>query len=257
MNLFRDLERRIDERLRKLFRSGSDAGPGHGRELVEVQRLILDRIDERVQQLPRARRVFPYNEVLARIPVPDPERRAAFEAVFVADDALREEIAEHLRREEVEFPRDLRVEINLVETADLTEPSLVCRKRQEEPSPAHESRTAIARAARFTPADGGPATDVTRTRIQIGRAAEVLDDRRRLVRRNDVVIDHDTVSRAHAHLEYAGGEYRLFDDGSSYGTSVIHEGRLVEVPRAGGRGMRVDSGDEIYFGQVRVRFELL
>ena len=65
------------------------------------------------------------------------------------------------------------------------------------------------------------------------RQAEILDDRRRLVRRNDIVIGHDTVSRAHAHIEYSSGEYRLFDDGSSYGTSVIHQGRLMEVPRAG------------------------
>jgi len=86
---------------------------------------------------------------------------------------------------------------------------------------------------------------------------DVHDDRRRLVRRNDLVIDHTTVSRAHAHVEFSSGEYRLFDDGSSYGTSVIHEGRLVEVPRAGGRGLRLHSGDEIYFGQIRVGFEIV
>ena len=28
------------------------------------------------------------------------------------------------------------------------------------------------------------------------------------------------------------GEFRLFDDGSSYGTSVMHNGRLVNVPPA-------------------------
>jgi hypothetical protein len=254
MNLFRDIERRIDDRLRRLF--GSEAAPGQGRELVEVQRLVLDRIDERVQQLPRARRVFPYNEVTVRIPVPDPERRAAYETVFVADDALREEIAGHLRREDVEFPRDLHVAINLIETGDIAEPSLVCRKREDvapAPGPKAETRP----AARFTPVDGGSATDISRARIQVGRIAEVLDDRRRLVRRNDLVLDRDTVSRAHAHLEYSAGEYRLFDDGSSFGTSVIHDGRLVEVPRAGGRGIRIDSGDEIYFGQARIRFELL
>src|SRR5207244_957453 len=99
--------------------------------------------------------------------------------------------------------------------------------------------------------------NATGARIQIGRTAEVLDERRRLVRRNHLVLDHETVSRAHAHLEFSEGEYRLFDDGSSYGTSVIHEGRLIEVPRAGGRGLRVVTGDEVYFGQVRVRIEQL
>jgi hypothetical protein len=254
MNLFRDIERRIDERLRRLF--GSDSAPGQGRELVEVQRMILDRIDQRVQQLPRARRVFPYNQVTVRIPVPDPERRSAYETVFIADDALREEIAEHLRRDEAEFPGDLQVEVTLVETSELTEPSLVCRKREGSPQVQKANPNAI-RGTRFTPVSGGAPTEITRSRIQVGRTAEVLDDRMRLVRRNDLVLEHDTVSRAHAHLEYSDGQFRLFDDGSSYGTSVIHEGRLVEVPRAGGRGMRIDSGDEIYFGQARVLFELL
>ena len=84
----------------------------------------------------------------------------------------------------------------------------------------------------------------------------MLDDRRRPVRRNDVVLDHGTVSRAHAHLELIDGEFRLFDDGSSYGTSVLHEGALSEAPRPGTRGLRLWPGDEIYFGQVRVQFEL-
>ena len=55
----------------------------------------------------------------------------------------------------------------------------------------------------------------------------------------------------------ASGEFRLFDDGSAYGTSVIHNGRLVNVPPAGGRGLRIMPGDEIYVGQARVLFETL
>ena len=251
MNLFRDFERTIDEKLRRLF--GSDTPPAQGRELVEIQRLILDRVDDRVQQLPRARQVFPYNEVAVRIPVPNAELRAAYETVFVADGALREEIADHLRRDEVEFPRDLIVQVTLVETAELTEPSLVFRKREEAAGPVAGP---VLPKVRFVPPTGAPA-EMTKARIHVGRSAEVLDDRRRLVRRNDVVVEHDTVSRAHAHVEWTGTDFRLFDDGSSYGTSVIHEGRLVEVPKAGGRGQRLDSGDEIYFGQLRVRFEVL
>jgi hypothetical protein len=249
MSLFRNFERTIDEKLRKLF--GSKTIPGQGRELVEIQRLILDRVDDRVQQLPRARRVFPYDHVAVRIPVPNAELRAAYETVFVADHALKEEIADHLRRDDVEFPRDLRVEVTLFDSAEVPEPSLVFRKREESPVAA-----ASLGPVRFILPSGTP-VEVAKIRIHVGRSAEVLDDRRRLVRRNDLVVEHDTVSRAHAHIEWAGTEFRLFDDGSSYGTSVVHEGRLVEVPRAGGRGQRLDGGDEIYFGQVRVRFELI
>jgi hypothetical protein len=251
MSLFRDIERRIDERLRRLFQP--EAVAGQGRELVEIQRMILDRIDDRVQTLPRARRTFPYNDVAVRVPVPDPERREAFEMVFIADDALQEEIIEHLRREQVEFPSDLRVTVSLVETTELTEPSVVCRKR--EAAVVETARAAEVQALRFT-LPSGEAVEVKKSRVQVGRMAEVLDDRGRLVRRNDVVIEGKTVSRAHAHIEFESGEYRLFDDGSSYGTSAIHEGRLVEVPRTGARGLRLQSGDDIYFGQARVGFEI-
>lgn len=255
MNMFRDLERRIDERLRRLFQS--EPAPGQGRELVEIQRLVLDRVDERVQMLPRARSAFPFNEIAVRIPMRDPERRAAFEMVFISDDALEEEILEHLRRDGVEFPRDLQVAVSLVETEELTEPSVVCRTRETVKSTELDTGPLPElRPVRFK-AMTGEVTEIARNRIQIGRIAEVFDDRRRMVRRNDVILGGNTVSRAHAHIEFAAGEYRLFDDGSSYGTSVIHEGRLVDVPSAGGRGLRLRSGDDLYFGQTRVLFEIL
>ena len=251
MSLFRDIERRIDHRLRKLF--GANPQPGQGRELVEIQRFILDRIDDRIQQLPRARRSFPYNLVAVRIPAAEAEQKTALEAFFVADNALRAEILEHLRDDNVEFPRDLDVETTVVDTTEFTDPSLVFQLRE----PAAPARAERPHAVRFTPVSGGETIEVAKARLQVGRTGEVLDDRRRLVRRNDVIFEHDTVSRAHAHLEITGGEIRLYDDGSSYGTSVIHDGKLVEVPRSGGRGMRVEAGDEIYFGQVRVRFDIV
>jgi hypothetical protein len=250
MNPLHDFERRIDKLMRDVF--GEKRAPAQGRELIEVQRAILELIGERVQMLPRARRAFPYNDVVVRIPVPDEESRTAAEMVFVQDDALGHQIRDWLRREEVEFPDDLRVRVALLETQEVTDPSLVCSKREAD-APAAPAQVA---AVRFTPAGGEP-VEVVKERIHIGRCTEVLDDRRRLVRRNDVAIDESTVSRAHAHIEFAAGTYRLFDDGSSYGTAVIHGGRLVDVPKAGARGQRLASGDEIYFGQARVRFELL
>jgi hypothetical protein len=241
MSLFRDLERSIDERLRRLFQS--DPQPGQVRELVEVHHMILDAVENKVQMLPRARRAFPYNEVTVRVPASYAEQMAAFETV---DGDVRE----FLQRERIEFPPDMRVS---VETAELAEQVVICRMlRPEAAAPV----SVELRPVRFVLGDGST-VEVTRGRVHVGRQPEVLDGHRRLVRRNDVVIESETVSRAHAHLEFAAGEWRLFDDGSSYGTSVIHEGRLVEVPRAGGRGLRLRSGDEVYFGQVRARFEIL
>ncbi len=61
---------------------------------------------------------------------------------------------------------------------------------------------------------------------------------------NDLVLEAGDVSRHHARLEYAGGELRLVDLGSTNGTRV--NGRRVD-------GERVRPGDEVAFGTVRAR----
>jgi hypothetical protein len=248
MNIFRDLERAIDEKLRGLF----DA-PSQRRELIEIQRAILDEIADRAQVLPRARRVLSSNDVRIRIAAPQEDQRTACRLIFIDGDALENEIKAHLRRESIEFPPDLQVTVEVEAVSDLAGRPfhVVYGTKTAEASPA-------AKRVRFILQDGS-AVEVSKPRIHIGRTAEVLDDRRRLARRNDVTVDEQTVSRAHAHMDYdsAIGDFRLFDDGSTYGTSVLHRGRLVEVPKAGGRGQRLESGDEIYFGQARARFEVL
>jgi hypothetical protein len=250
MNIFRDLERAIDEKLRGLF----DA-PKQRRELIEVQRAILDDVVDRAELLPRGRRVLPANEITVRIPAPEEGRNTAFRLVFIEGGALEKEIKAHLQRESVEFPGDLTVHVDLIaeDVPDFAGKGFhaVYGTRERATPPETSSET-----IRFTRASG-ETLDITKQRIHIGRTAEVLDDRRRLVRRNDVVLDEHTVSRAHAHIEYdsASGHFRLYDDGSSYGTSVLHNGRLVEVPKSGARGQKLESGDEIYIGQSRVLFE--
>lgn len=229
MSFFRDLERTIDARVRSLFASQ----PGQVKEAIEVHRMVLDAVEAKVQMLPRAKRRFPYNNVLVRVP----------EDQITAFETLQTDIRDFLTRERIEFPANLTV---VVEPG--AAPTVACREITP-PTPA-------AGTIRMILPDGST-FDTTRTRIHVGRLADVLDDRQRLVRRNDVVLEGDTVSRAHAHIEFVEGAWRLFDDGSSYGTSAIHEGRLVEVPRAGGRGLRLHPGDEIYFGQARVRFDVV
>ena len=99
-------------------------------------------------------------------------------------------------------------------------------------------------------------------RINLGRLADVPDAQQRLTRRNDVAFTdspdgpNSTVSRAHAHLEldHATGHYRLFDDRSAMGTTVLREGDFLQVPRGSSKGVQLQSGDEIVLGQARLRF---
>ena len=65
------------------------------------------------------------------------------------------------------------------------------------------------------------------------------------------------MSRAHAHIAATPtGEYRLFDDRSSSGTRILRAGRTIALPAGSPRGTKLQSGDEIFFGQACVRFEV-
>ena len=100
-------------------------------------------------------------------------------------------------------------------------------------------------------------------RTNVGRLAEVTDRHQRVVRRNQVVFLDDaaetnqTVSRAQAHITFnPPDEYRLFDDHSSYGTRILRDGRMIELPSGSPRGARLQAGDEIYFGRARAVFQV-
>jgi pSer/pThr/pTyr-binding forkhead associated (FHA) protein len=97
-------------------------------------------------------------------------------------------------------------------------------------------------------------------RVDIGRRADVLDGKQRLVRTNHVAFDEEgaavntSVSRRHAHVTYETErrEYRLHDDRSAHGTAIVRGGRTIPV-HAGSRGVRLESGDEVLLGQARMR----
>ena len=100
-----------------------------------------------------------------------------------------------------------------------------------------------------------------RPRINIGRMAEVTDAEQRVLRRNDIVFEegadeaNSTVSRKHAHVTCGGGEYRLCDDASEFGTRIFRDGRSLDVPSGNRRGEKLKPGDEIYLGRACLKFE--
>ena len=99
-------------------------------------------------------------------------------------------------------------------------------------------------------------------RIHLGRLAEVIDADGRLTRKNDVAFRDDgqapnpSVSRAHAHIEFDPEKavFRLFDDRSAHGTTVIRDGSVISVPQGASKGVALRNGDELVLGQARVRF---
>jgi hypothetical protein len=124
--------------------------------------------------------------------------------------------------------------------------------------PAHELKLTIVSGSAEK-----PAYTLTLDRINLGRCADVRDSRNHLIRMNDVVFKdaagsvNDTVSRRHAHIDYneTSGDYRLFDDRSAHGTTIVRHGKTIMVP-ASTRGVRLQNGDEIVLGEARVRVRM-
>jgi hypothetical protein len=231
---------------------------------LEVRRAILEEIASRTDNLARGRLSFGYSQVNVRVLVPEPERRRSYELMFLEADSITRDIKTDFAERKVEFPARLKVDVELVESLPpgVSDRGFDLSFSNPLSSPVSPNTVQI----RLTVLVGNAEKDqycFTKQRINLGRLAEVLDSDLRTVRRNDLPFKDDataansTVSRSHAHIEFAPGEarFRLFDDGSAQGTTVVRDGSVIPVPLGTSKGVLLQPGDEIILGKVRIRFE--
>ena len=270
MSLLRRIEKSLDQRLRVIF-GGSHKEPG-AREAIELYRDALDQIAARATVGKRGDRVFPFDLISIELMAADPERKAVLETLFDPGQ-LGDDIRSTLAEERIAAPANLTVAVHYPEDA-ATEMRIVCEKTEQVASPAATAapevqaipQVPLTRVILVTLA-GVPSSQhfiADRSHINIGREDEVVDSQGRAIRRNDLFFPeaaHEanaSVSRSHAHMrfDFATGEWRIYDDGSSLGTGIFREGRRIEVPSHAARGVLLKPGDEICLGQVRVRFNV-
>jgi hypothetical protein len=261
MSRLHDLERRIDEKLRGLLRSSS---PDQKRELLEIHRAVLDDVAAHVDTLPRGKQAFGYTQLDVQILLPDPALRRSYELVFVEADSLSRDIRQRLEDQRVELPARLSVDVELVEEPS---PDVAARGFDVHygSAPIQQPLEEVIEV-RFTIISGSAQQQelfLKKKRINLGRLAEVTDTEQRLTRQNDVAFRDDapapnqSVSRAHAHIEFdpENAVFRLYDDRSAHGTTVVRDGTLIPVPPGTSKGVALRDGDEIVLGQARLRFE--
>lgn len=267
MSLLRRIEKSLDQRLRSIF-SGGDEEPGT-REAVELYRDALDQIARRATVGKRGDRIFPFNLISIELAADTAERKAVLETLFDVGQ-LGDDIRATLKEERVTPPADLSVTVRYPE-APLVEMKVICERGKQEPvrasagvaSPAAAVELVPARLVTITGVSSAPEFPLERPSINLGREAEITDALGRAVRRNELFFPehaheaNPSVSRAHAHIRFdaSSAEWRIFDDGSSIGTTLFREGRRIDVPAHAGRGVALRPGDEIYLGQARLRFE--
>ena len=258
--------RDLQSRLRQYFEAplDGDATP------LEIGQAVLDDVERRVQPVGRGQRVFPYTQVVIRVLAND-EARASVEAVF-EDFATR--LQERLAEVRCE-PRPVAVTVECVEMPceGWRETQRFDARYVKEPSrEAAAAKTAEVTASVTPPtlrvvvlkgAAAEPEFTFEESTVSIGRSADPTDGFGRVRRNRIAFLDTvdgvtETVGRAHARLRFdaATGDYRLFDDGSSNGTSILRDGEVLVVHRRDPRGVRVRSGDEIQIGRALLRLTI-
>ncbi len=255
----RKLESHLARTVDRAAQQWSKSGP---RGPLEVLHGILETVDERIEPAGRGTHVFAFNKIKATVVAVSPDARARFSGVLDGPPSLQERISRRLREANCDVP-GLQVRVAFVAQADpaWTTPEFHVDFGRgavhESPPPEPAAVPAVTLTVVNGDADK-PAFTLTLDRINLGRCAEVRDNRNRLLRTNHVVFTdaagavNETVSRTHAHIDcLTSGELRLFDDRSSHGTSIVRNGKTIGVP-AGSRGVRLHTGDEIVLGEARL-----
>jgi hypothetical protein len=263
MTLLRQIEKTLDYRLRAAFGGGRK----NASEAIEFYREMLEEVSQRVTPGPRGAPIFPFNQILITFKIDDPERRAVLETIFQPVQVTRD-IRACLDESRASVPPDLAIEITAND--EQRDEMQIAFERIETPTAATPQSAAPLPARLITLAgvSSNPEFNLDSDSLHIGRGPEVIDAAGRTVRRNglffhDEPVDPEapsinaTVSRSHAHLllDAASGDWRLYDDGSSFGTSIFRHGRRIDILAHASRGVGLQPGDELWLGNARLRFE--
>lgn len=236
-------------------------------EPLEIMQAIVETVDEHILPAGRGTHVFPFNRIDVSILAPSDRDRARFEAVFESVQPLDGRIADRLHAAGCGLPA-LDIRTRFVEQRGddwMSERFHVTFERTAADVPVPTHAATIPNAIAITILQGSadkPSYTFAVDRLNLGRCAEVRDQRNHLVRINHVAFDdvrtepNHSVSRQHAHIEHAADSrgYRICDDRSGHGTNVVRNGRTLPVP-PGPRGIRLESGDEILLGEARLRVD--
>jgi hypothetical protein len=230
------------------------APPDSPPELAEIRFAVLDEVRTHSYRA-GARQVFPFDLVRVCMCGVEDGRAPVFRSGFFRR-YLEHEIQASLRADNVRFPEQLRVDVEVATGLPLANEAwlTVAVGSQEQPA-------GSGKAARLVVRRGGanaPELPLDKPRVYIGRELEVYRNGG-MHRRNDLAFVEETevnrsVSREHAHIDYerTTGEYRLFNDrwyarGKDCGTRIVRDGVSREVHRDT-RGTRLEPGDEIHLG---------
>ncbi len=235
------------------------------RQPLEIAHALLDEIERHVQPAGRGRWVFPFNRLTIELHAASREDKARLASVIGDADTLRAQIADRLRPMCMLGPLEIRTRFRTARPASWGDRDyhVELERIDDAPMPAAAPAPASIELSVVNGATDRRRFSFATDRIDIGRGAEVVDSRQRMLRRNQIAFAEDgsdvnqSVSRRHAHILYreSSREYRIYDDNSSRGTHIIRKGTTIPVP-PGTRGVALRLDDEVVLGQARLRVRM-
>jgi len=241
-----------------------------GREIsqtpLEVRADILEQVESRIA-IDKGGKLFSFDRLEVHLHPATLAQCDVFDMAFLANDSLKSDIRSKLREAQAPQGENLEILVELHKPAGPDQegnpPGELLRLNfiKQDQSRLREIPESCLEIIKGSVEQA--TCRLKKERILIGRLSEVTDLEGRMVRKNDVVfLDNgddinSTVGRIHARIwfDHEKQEFRIMDEASRYGTRIAREGRSIEVPGGNSRGVRLKSGDEIYFGQACMRFE--
>ncbi len=257
-----------------------------GTEPMEIRRAVLDEVESRIVSAGQGKRVFPFNRLKIRLLAPGPREKVELEAVARDVWDLSAEVRERLSDRGCPVPADLDVDVDVTDEGgpefgerrfhvgfERTERKDPPPRRAQGPATSVSPLATVAIPSHSSETDRpvleltvlkGTATRKVYSfpagRVHVGRLEEIADEEGRVRRRNDVAFLEEgdvnqTVSREHARFVFdeASGEIRLRAESGASSTRIFREGKSIDVSGRDARGVRVQPGDEVYFGRACVK----
>jgi hypothetical protein len=239
-------------------------GHGTAHTPLEVRRAILEHIESRIVIDVDGSR-FPYAKIAVQLLPQKEAMRDVFESAFMQDDSLRTDVLAKIKDSGAAISEAIEISIELKSIEpDQNEAAPLFKINYYKVDPVRKRDIPEAKLIIVKGIAEQLFYVFKKERILIGRLPEVLDKEGRMVRKNDIVYQdngeeiNSTVGRIHARIwfDFEKLGFFIMDEVSRYGTQVIREGRSIDVPGGDPRGIILRHGDEIYFGQACLRFEL-
>ena len=257
MNFFEKWDSALEGGLQRLVERS--LGRGSSADFLESYSQALEEVETRAMSVGGGR-VFPHKRVVMRFSVATANEAAVLNGIFANRKQISKEVRHRLESSGCAVGDVLRIDASAVVGSDAGLQPAAGQVECEDHLP---PRPGLALCVVEGMAEQGRYA-FSEPVVNIGRLAEILDERRFLVRRNHVVFPdresgiNATVSRMHAHIVFDDetGWRRVFDDGSRFGTRIWRNGRIIEVPAGTGGGAWLRDGDELHVGQARMKVEI-